>query len=122
VVRAHRYTTNDTAVALYERGVALDERGEHAVAEQLWREAAAAGHLNAQFALGVMLYSREDESSEAEAETLWRLAAAAGKTAAAYNLGVLLDQRSSAEAKSFWLLAASAGHVEGSNKSRRVVL
>jgi TPR repeat protein len=102
------------AAALYERGVAMHDRGAYTAAEQLWRQAAEAGHTDAQFDVGMVLHERGDTDSLAQSEQLWRSAANAGHARAQYNLGCLLDDRgdedSVVEAEWWWRAAADARH------------
>jgi len=54
-------TDGGYTAALYERGVALHDRGELAAGEELWREAADAGHTAAQRNLDALAETGQPE-------------------------------------------------------------
>jgi TPR repeat protein len=116
VTTADQNTRVADAAALYEHGMGLYDSGDRCAGEEFWSKAADAGHSDAQYNLGVVLYEcAHDDVLLARCEELWRSAASAGHVHAQYNLGVLLNQRHDEamgpEAETWWRRAAEAGHI-----------
>jgi TPR repeat protein len=97
-------------------GLAAYRYGNVPVAIAANRRAAAEGHSEAHFNLGVLLADCLNPPDLAEARRWWTLAAEAGHTEAQLSLGMLLANRLDppdlAEARRWWTLAAEAGHTE----------
>jgi len=98
---------------LEHRGADPDQAQE---AVDMFRRAAAAGNLDAQYNLGVCLRRGLGvEQDHLEAERIYRTAAQRGHRSAQLALGALIEQRASSdvdlvEAASWYRLAADAGH------------
>ncbi|MEU0868946.1 tetratricopeptide repeat protein [Nocardia brasiliensis] len=115
--------------SMNDRGVRLQNEGDHAGAERWYRRSAAMGHVNAMFNLGALLH----ETDPAEAEQWYRRAATKGDADSMHNLAVLLRERggNSSEAD-YWSRAAAEHTTEHatttepsdtgeSNRGRRVL-
>ncbi|MFF3215595.1 tetratricopeptide repeat protein [Streptomyces sp. NPDC002886] len=84
---AWRPLAQHVASAAFNLGLLLSETGRSEEAQEMYRQAVAAGNTDAAVNLGVLL-SRAGRNEEAE--QMYRQAADAGNTDAAVNLGVLL--------------------------------
>ncbi|WP_157535165.1 hypothetical protein [Nocardia inohanensis] len=91
--------------ALYDLGVAMHGRGEERQACELWRQAAAFGHLGAAYDLGVVRF-RQGEF--AEAEHWWRTAADHGDVRAMAGLAAVLERRGKISEARVWRAALAA--------------
>jgi peptidoglycan hydrolase-like protein with peptidoglycan-binding domain/tetratricopeptide (TPR) repeat protein len=80
----------DDAERLFERGVALDQTGDHEVAMDAFAEADRLGHAAAACNLGVLL---ERQGDVAAASAAYRRANQRGHADGAFNLGSLLEEQ-----------------------------
>ena len=100
------------AAADYLDGLAAYERGENSAAMQEWTVAAAAGDLDAIYALGILyLYGRGEARDALEAAAMFRRAAEGRHAGAQYALGVMYHDgngvpRDFREAARYYALAA----------------
>ncbi|MGW6973749.1 tetratricopeptide repeat protein, partial [Streptomyces sp. NPDC054952] len=100
--------------AAFNLGLLLFKLGRSKEAEELYRQAAAAGDPGATVNLGVML---AESGRNEEAEELFRQVADAGETSAVYNLGVLLARMErDKEAIELFRQASDAGHTDATAK------
>jgi TPR repeat protein len=74
----------------FEDGLAAAQRGNYAIALQLWRPLAEQGNAQAQNALGAMYYNGKGVSQDFKEAVKWyRLAAVQGYASAQLNLGAM---------------------------------
>lgn len=88
-----RASANDEAAALYARGNALGQAGNHAAAAVMFRQAAEKGHTQAEFALGSLFSNGQGVTMSKEQARIWyERAAAKGHPVALYNVGLYYDR------------------------------
>ncbi|WP_067563444.1 tetratricopeptide repeat protein [Nocardia acidivorans] len=91
--------------ALYELGVAMQQRGDGQQACELWRQAADLGHFAAAYDLAVVLLRL---GQLAEAEYRWRIAADHGDPRAMAGLAEVLERRGNPAEARIWRAALAA--------------
>lgn len=111
---------HDTALAAYDRG-------QTAIARNLWEQRAALGDPDAQTALGLMLAAGDGGPANPElALHYWQAAADAGHADALYNLGLMAEQGHGSggrnQAVNYYVQAASAGHPGAANNLAALLL
>ncbi len=108
----------DPMLAAYNYACVLEKLNRTAEAEEYYRKAAVAGHVDAAFAAGRLL---EAGGEPAEAERYYQMAAEGGSLEGAFALGVLLRERDPDEALSWFDKAAVAGHVDAAFAAGRLL-
>ncbi|MFD9408014.1 hypothetical protein ACFWBN_13500 [Streptomyces sp. NPDC059989] len=105
---ARKYARSD--VHLFVMGLLAAVYDEYAIAEDIWRPLAEAGHADSCFRLAIL---RAHNGHRAESELLLSQAADLGHEDAPYGLGLLLrDQGRTQECAVQWQRAAQHGHAE----------
>ncbi len=108
----------DTTLAAYNYAFVLQKLDRTAEAEEYYRKAAQAGHVDAAYAAGCLLEARNEP---AEAERYYRIAAEGGSLDGAFALGVLVRERDPDEALPWFDKAAHAGHVDAAYAAGRLL-
>jgi preprotein translocase subunit SecA len=108
----------DTTLAAYNYALILEQMDKRSGAEEYYRKAADAGHVEAACAAGRLLEARGET---AQAERYYHVAAEAGSPEGAFTLAKLLRESQPDEALRRLDQAALAGHVEAACEAGRLL-
>lgn len=108
--KIQRSANDDLGPLYFDIGKTSYEHGDLDEAERYFRDAAAIGHLESKFAIGVVL---EERGLGNQAESAYREAAEAGHADAHARLGALLPETHQDEASRLYELAARQGGPDG---------
>ena len=102
--------------ATFEDGLAAAQRGNYAIALQLWRPLAEQGNAEAQYELGVMYFEGQGVAEDFKEAAKWyQLAAEQGNAAAQFSIGFMYAKGQGVaqdfkEAVKWYLLSAEQGY------------
>jgi TPR repeat protein len=123
-----RAYANEEAAALYARGNALGQAGNHAAAAVMIRQAAEKGHTQAEFALGSMFSNGQGVTMSKEQARIWyERAAAKSHPVALYNLGLYYDRGIGVKADriravDYYKRAAKAGYGHAAFNAAQILM